>query len=82
MRFTKEEVIKFKRQIEDENKCIFTPIQLIELLSKITVLEKENIFLINQLADMFHKIEHYRWWCDHICILYDETMKKNHSKHG
>jgi len=80
MKFTVEEVKKMKKQIEDENKHCLTPKQVLELLSKITVLQNQNNDLVAILGDMIHQVEHYKWWCDHICNLYEQQKKEWESK--
>jgi len=75
MKFDIKEVQEMKKQIENENKHYFTPEQILQLLSKIVVLQNQNNDLLNQLGDMIHKVEHYKWWCDHISRLYEKNKK-------
>lgn len=81
MKFTIEEVQAMKKQIEEENKHCLTPMQILDLLSKVTVLEHQNIDLMNELGNMIHRVEHYRWWCDHICNLYESQKKEWNERH-
>jgi len=80
MKFAVEEVKEMKKQIEEENKHYLTPKQVLELLSKITVLQNQNNDLMATLGDMIHQVEHYKWWCDHICNLYEQQKKEWESK--
>jgi len=80
MKFDVEEVKQMKKRIQEENKHYLTPKQVLELLSKITVLQNQNNDLMAMLGDMVHKVEHYKWWCDHICNLYEEQKKEWESK--
>ena len=76
MEFSVEEVKEMKKQIEDENKHFLTPKMVLDLLSKVTVLQNQNNDLMNELSNMVVKVEHYEWWCDHICNLYEQQKKE------
>ena len=80
MKFDVDEVKQMKNQIEKENKHYLTPKEVIRLLDWIGVLERQNADLLNQLGSMIHNVEHYKWWCDHICNLYEKQKKEWKSK--
>ena len=80
MKFDVDEVKKMKKQIEKENKNYLKPKQVLELLSKIVVLQNQNNDLLNELSNMIVQVEHYKWWCDHICNLYENQKKEWESK--
>jgi uncharacterized membrane protein YgaE (UPF0421/DUF939 family) len=76
MKFDIEEVKQMQKQIENENKHYLTPKQVLDLLSKIIVLQNQNNDLLSELSNMIHQVEHYKWWCEHICNLYEEQKKE------
>jgi len=74
--FDIEEVKKMQEELKKDCLPYLSYEQIQNLISKVLVLEAENRRLLDELAQMIHKVNHFDWWCNNITELYEKDKKK------
>ena len=67
-----DEIKTLIETIESHQKEQFTPKEIINLLSGICVLKRQNADLLQELSSQVHYVEDIRWHLNHLINLYNE----------
>lgn len=71
-----DEIKELIKEIETHQKEQFKPKEIINLLSAIGVLQRQNADLLNELASQVHYVEDIRWRLNHLIELYKKQQKQ------